>query len=64
MITDTQILDWLERHPKQVAWHRPSDFSGSFWFRVFGLKDSTNRFTTLREAVAAQLGPKDHRRKK
>lgn len=47
---DTQILDWLERHPGHVT------FGGTrLWRRVFGPKDDTNKFATLREAVSAQI---------
>jgi hypothetical protein len=47
---DTQILDWLENNPGHVT------FGGTrLWRRVFGPKDETNKFATLREAVSAQI---------
>lgn len=47
---DAQILDWLESNPGHVT------FGGTrLWRRVFGPKDETNKFSTLREAVSAQI---------
>ncbi len=61
-MTDTQILDWLENNPNTIRYHpeNPDWYCGpkpkdkGFWRRLFGRKDSSNRFNTLREAVEAQ----------
>jgi hypothetical protein len=50
MRTDAEILDWLEAHPDHVI-----HFSHGVWRKMFGPKDQTNRFKTLRDAVSAQI---------
>ena len=52
--TDKQILTWLQRHPFAVCCHRPGK-GRRYWRIVFGPKDQTNIFPSLRAVVAAAM---------
>ena len=64
-MTDTEILDWLEKHHEVKLEYVPAhEFVNpltkkscvirAHWRRVFGRKDESNMFPTLRKAVEAQ----------
>jgi hypothetical protein len=53
-LTDTQILNWIERNPFTVRCHLPAT-GRRYWYRIMGRRDQTNRFSTLRKAVAEQI---------
>ncbi len=60
--TDTEILNWLENNAGKITFHEidaiplgKSNGKNGYWRKIFGRKDETNRFHSLREAVAAQL---------
>ena len=49
-ISDTDILNWLNLNPMVDF-----SFSNGYWRRTFGRKDSSNKFTHLRNAVIAAM---------
>ncbi len=53
-----EILDWLNANPGVVVWS-----TQGFWRRLFGKKDSTNRFPTVQACVRAQIRAESPRRK-
>lgn len=60
-MNDTEILDWIEKNPEVIHYHVNYLYKPSrkYWYRLFGPKDETNRFETLREAVIAQQKDKN-----
>jgi len=61
-MTDTEILDWLEKS-KQAVSHVPVNrvfegwrdrYPNGYWRIICGRKDDSNRFQTLRQLVEAQ----------
>ncbi len=64
-MTDTEIIDWMEAHADTVhlehvpahdvvnALTKKKVHIEAYWRRVFGRKDSSNMFPTLRAAVEA-----------
>ena len=61
-MTDTERIDWLEKTKMNVN-HVPvknvfmgwrDRYPNGYWRVVFGRKDDSNRFQTLRELIDAQ----------
>jgi hypothetical protein len=59
-VTDNQRLDWLESHVNTKFEYCPPIplRKTPYWRKVFGMKDATNRFDTLRDAIDADMAGK------
>jgi hypothetical protein len=62
MLTDKEILDWVEANPNVQFSNHPvrftenkEKFPNGIWRRVFGFKDHRNQYKTFREAVSDQV---------
>ena len=56
---DTELIDFLERNPRIRFSYCEYPNRAPFWRRLFGAKDASNQFETLRAAISASV---DHER--